>query len=270
MGTDLAVDECKAVPGIGNLLAETGGKLGKEVAVFAGGGFGVEVQLGDFTGEQRVPLSIQRSDIAFGVLDLARDAEKFGSGVFASNGGVDLTMIIKETLQGFGVATAIGLIGAGHQQREVFLLAIVARKVGMDAFGNVTEEGLQAGRWIELLDFVGIAECSVMGFLRPLTGFIGSVAGGVGVVEIDFALGNACFDVVKLGVENTDLAEVAVFEGLELGAQLSQLRFAIGELGTNASKLLAFVEEGNSVRGLLEDDFGWHAASASVSSSLAD
>jgi hypothetical protein len=98
MGTDLAVDECKAVPGIGNLFAETGGKLGKEVAVFASGGFGIEVQLGDFTGEQRVPLSIQRSDIAFGVLDLARDAEKFGSGVFASGGGVDLTMIIKETL----------------------------------------------------------------------------------------------------------------------------------------------------------------------------
>jgi hypothetical protein len=142
MGSDLAVDECKAVLGIGNLLAETGGKLGEQVAVFAGSGFSVDVQLGDFTGEQSVPFSIQSSDIAFGMLNLSRDAEKFGSRVFASYGGVDFTMVIKETLQGFGVATAIGLIGSGHKQREVFLFVIIARKVGMDTFGNVTEEGL--------------------------------------------------------------------------------------------------------------------------------
>ena len=46
-GADLAVDELEAAPGIGDLFAQAGGELGEEVAVFACGGFGVEVQLGD-------------------------------------------------------------------------------------------------------------------------------------------------------------------------------------------------------------------------------
>jgi hypothetical protein len=46
MGVELAVYKLEAVFGIGDLLAEIGGELGEEVAVFAGGGFGVEVQLG--------------------------------------------------------------------------------------------------------------------------------------------------------------------------------------------------------------------------------
>ena len=68
----------EAAPGIGDLLAEARGELGEQVAVFAGGGFGVEVQLSDFAGEQRVPLGIEGGDVALGVLDLARDAEKLG------------------------------------------------------------------------------------------------------------------------------------------------------------------------------------------------
>jgi hypothetical protein len=87
-----------------------------------------------------------------------------------------------------------------------------------------------------------MSESSIMGFLCPLAGFIGSMPGRVGVIEINFTLGNAGFDVVKLGVENTNLAEIAVFEGLELCAQLSQVGFTFSELRTNASKLLAFVE----------------------------
>ncbi len=46
MGADLAVDELKAALCVCDLLAEVGGEFGEEIAVFAGGGFGVEVQLG--------------------------------------------------------------------------------------------------------------------------------------------------------------------------------------------------------------------------------
>ena len=67
-----------------------------------------------------------------------------------------------------------------------------------------------------------------------MTGFIGSVTGGVGVVEVDFALGDAGFEVVELGVEDADLTEVTAFEGLELGADLGKLGFALGERGEDA------------------------------------
>src|ERR1700722_7705051 len=53
MSADLAVDKLEAEPGIGDLLAEAGNEFGEEVAVFAGSGLGVEVQLGDLSSEQR-------------------------------------------------------------------------------------------------------------------------------------------------------------------------------------------------------------------------
>ena len=140
------------------------------------------------------------------------------------------------------------------------MLSVVARKVGVDALGDVAEESLEAGRWVELFGFAGLAECGIMGLLRTLAGFLGSTAGGVGVVEVDFALGDARFEVVEFGVEDADLAKVTAFEGLELGADLGKLRFALGERSANGDKLLALVEEGCVVRGLLEDDFGWHTA----------
>ncbi|WP_433983955.1 hypothetical protein RBB78_00660 [Tunturiibacter empetritectus] len=112
MRADLAVDKLEAAAGIGDLLAKAGGKLGEEIAVFGGDGFGGEVQLGEFAGEQRVPLGIERCDISLGVLDLARDAKKLGSGAFAGDGGVDFAVIVQQTLQGFCVAAVVSLIGA--------------------------------------------------------------------------------------------------------------------------------------------------------------
>src|SRR5271168_702450 len=200
MRADLAVDEFEAALGIGDLLAEAGRELGEEVVVFAGGGFGVEVQLGDVAGEQRVPLGLDGGNVALGVEDLARDAEKLVGGAFAEDGGVDLAVIVQQTLQSLGVATAVGLIGASHQQGEVLLLGVIAREVGVNAFGDVAEEGLEAGRWVELFGFVGLAECGIMGLLRALAGLLGSAAGGVGVVEVDFALGDARFEVVERGI----------------------------------------------------------------------
>ncbi len=84
MRADLPVDELEAAPRIGDLLAQAGGKLGEQVAVFACGGFGVEVQLGDLAGKQRVPLGIQRGDVALRVLDLTRNAEKLSGSAFAA------------------------------------------------------------------------------------------------------------------------------------------------------------------------------------------
>jgi hypothetical protein len=270
MGTDLAVDEFEAAARIGDLFAETGSKFGEEVAVFAGRGFGVQVQLGDLAGEQCAPLSIDSGDIALCMLDLARDAKKLGGSAFAGDGGADFTLIVKETLQGFGITPVVGLIGAGHQQGEVSPFGVVAREVGVDALGDVAKKGLKAGWWIELFNLVSIAECGLMSLLCTLTGLLCSTTGGVGVVEIDFAFGNARFDVVKFSVKDADLAEVTAFKGPELGTDLGKLGFALSELGTNGRKLLALIENSGIVRGLLENDFGWHTASASGTSSLTE
>jgi hypothetical protein len=99
-----------------------------------------------------------------------------------------------------------------------------------------------------------------MGLLRLLPCFFGAAAGGVGVVEIDFALGDARFKLVELGVEDADLAEITAFEGFELGAELGELGLAFGERAADGGELLALVEKSEIVRGGLEDDFGWHAA----------
>jgi hypothetical protein len=261
MGTDLAIDEFEAAPGIGDLLTKVGRQLREKVAVFEGGGFGVQVQLGDLAGEQRVPLNIECGDVALGVLDLTSDAQKLGCGTLACDGGVDLPVIVKETLQSFRVTAVVSLVGAGHQQSEVLLLGLVAREVGVNALGDLAKKGLEGGRWIELFGFVGIAECGIMCLLRSLAGILSSAAGGVGVVEVDFTLGDACFHVIEFCVEDADLAEVTPFKGLELGAELGKFRFAFREPRANGSKLLALVEEVDIVRGLLKDDFGWHMAS---------
>jgi hypothetical protein len=217
--------------------------------------------LRNLAGEQRVPLGIEGRNVALGMLDLARDAEKLSGGAFPGDGGVDFAVIIKETLQSLRVSATVSLIGACHQQGEVLLLGIVAREVGVDALGDVAEEGLEAGRRVELFGFVGIAKCSVMGLLRALARLFSSAAGGVGVVQVDLTLGDARFELVERGIEDADLAEVTAFESLELGADLGNLRFALGERSANGGQLLALVEEGDGVRGLLENDFGWHAAS---------
>ena len=52
MGRDLAIDELETGLGFGDLLTEAGGQFGEQIAMFEGGGFGVEMQLGDITGEQ--------------------------------------------------------------------------------------------------------------------------------------------------------------------------------------------------------------------------
>jgi len=117
---------------------------------------------------------------------------------------------------------------------------------------------------------VGGGEGGVVGFLRTAASFFRSAAGGVGVVQDDFTLGDAGFDVVQLGVEDADLAEVAAFEGFELSTEMGKLGFAFGEGGADGGKLLALGEEGGVVRSLLEDDFGWHTASAGRSFSLAE
>jgi hypothetical protein len=90
MGAYLAVDELEAAPGIGDLLTEAGGKFGKQLAVFAGSGFSVEVQLGDLAGEQCALLGIKGGDVALGVLDLASNADQLGGSTFTGDGGVDL------------------------------------------------------------------------------------------------------------------------------------------------------------------------------------
>jgi len=261
MGADLSVDELEAALGVGNVLAETGGELGEQVAVFAGGGFGVQVQLGDLAGEQRLPLGIEGGDVALGVLNLACDSEQLGGRAFAGDGGVDFAVIIKQTLQGFCIAAAVGLICASHQQSEVLLLRVIACEVGVNALSDITKESFEAGWWIELFGLTRLAECGIVGLLRALAGLLCSAPGGVGVVEVDFALSDACFEIVEFCVKDADLPKVTAFKSFELGSDLGKLGFALGEHRSDAGKLLALVEERVVVRSLLEDDFGWHSAS---------
>jgi hypothetical protein len=114
MSADLAVDNLEAAAGVGDLFAEAGSQLSEQVAVFASGVFGFQVELGDFAVEQRMSLEIKPGDVTLGVLDLTRDAETLGGGVFVGNGPIDFEVIVKQTLQRFGITAAVGLIGAGH------------------------------------------------------------------------------------------------------------------------------------------------------------
>ena len=48
-------------------------------------------------------------------------------------------------------------------------------------------------------------------------------------------------------------------QSLQLDPDFGKLRFALGQRGADGGKLLALGEESDGIRGLLEDDFGWHA-----------
>jgi hypothetical protein len=261
MGLDLAVDQFEPSLRIGDLLAEARRKLSEQIAVFPSGSLGVKMQLSDLPDKHRVTLGIQGSDVALGVPDLPCNAKKLRRRSFTRNESVNLAVIVKQTLQRFGVAPAVRLISTSHQQREVPLLGIVAREVGVDALSNVAEQRLEAGRRVKLFGFAGIPKCSVVRLLRLTASLLGPAACGVGIVEIDLALSDARLQIVKLRVKNTDLAKVTSFEGLELGTKLGKFRFTFSKQRANGSKLLALVEKGNVVRALLENDFGWHAAS---------
>lgn len=262
MRGDLAVDEVEAALGVGDLSVQASGELGEEIAVLAGGGFGVEEEGGDLAREQDVALGGEGGDVALGMCELAGEAKQFGLGAFADGGGVDLAVIVEQALEDFGVAAGVGLIGAGHEEGEVLALGVVAGEVGVDALGDVAEEGFEGGRRVEVRGFAGFGEGGLVGLLSTLTGLVRALPGGGGVVEVDLALGDAGLEVVELRVEDADLPEVAAFEGAELRADLGEIGFVLGEGGAERGELRAPLGKGAVDRGWLEDDFGWHAAAA--------
>lgn len=259
MGGDLAVDEGEAALGVGDALAEAGGELRKEIAMIAGGGDGVAGEGGDLAPEQGVALGLEGGDVTAGVGDLAGEAEELGGGALAGGGGGEVVVIVEQALEGFGVAAGIGLVGAGHEEGEVLALGVVAGEVGMDALGEVAEEGFEGWRRIELGGLVGVGEGGLVGFAGSLAGGFGALAGVGGVVEIDLALGDAGLQVVELGVEDADVAEVAALKGSKLCAELGEVGFAVGEGGSKAGEVRALPGEGEVGRALLEDEVGWHA-----------
>ena len=257
MGFDLAVDFLEPKLSFGYLFAEVGGQLGEEVAAFEFGGGGVEVELGDFAGEEGGSLAFEGDDVAEGVFDLAADAEVLGGEAFLGDGG-NLLVVVEDALEGVDVAAGVGIVGAGHESGEVGLFGGVTGEVGVDALGDVAEEGLEGGWWIELGSLVGFAKGGFVGFGGALTGFCGALAGGFGVVEVYFTFGDAGFEVVEIGVEDADLAEVTAFEGFELGAEVSELELALGEGDAEAGELFALDEELGLFGCSFEGDLGWH------------
>ncbi len=255
MRTDLPIDKLEAVPSIGDLLAERRGEFGKEVAMFTRSSFGIQVQMGDIARQQCALFRVERSNVALGMLDLARDTKKLSRRAFACNGGVDLVVIVKQPLQRLGIAAAISLVRASHQQREVLQLGVVACEVRVDALGDVAEQGLEAGRRVKLFGFVGLTECSIVGLLCLPASLFGAAASGVRIIEVDLAFSDARFEIVKLGIENPDLAEITAFECLQLRANLRKLGLTLGKRSANRSKLLALVDERGGVRALLKDNF---------------
>jgi hypothetical protein len=261
MRTYLAVDKLEPPSSIGDLLTQAGGKLSQHVPVFASRSFGIPVQLCDLAREQRMPLSIQRGNVALSMLNLARDAKKLGSSAFAGDGSINLAMIVQQTLQRLSITTAVSLIGTSHQQRKVPLLVVIARKVRMYALSHVAEEGLQARRRIKLLSLASLAERGIMGLLRLPAGLLGSTPRRAGVIKGDLALSNPRLQLIELSIENAHLAKIPSFKSLKLRPNLGKFRFALSQRSANASKLLTPVEQCSVVRSLLEDDFGWHEAS---------
>lgn len=88
MRSNLAIDQFEAPPSIGDLLTQVRSKLGQQIAMFAGRSLRVHVQLEEFAGKQRLPLRIERGDVALGMLNLPRDAQKLCGRAFARNRSV--------------------------------------------------------------------------------------------------------------------------------------------------------------------------------------
>ena len=69
-------------------------------------------------------------------------------------------------------------------------------------------------------------------------------------------MGYAVFPFVELDVEDADLADVAAFEAVELGAKVVEFGFAGGEGGAESGELGAAAEEFGVFRFVLAGDRG--------------
>ena len=171
---------------------------------------------------------------------------------------VNLQVIVQQTLQRFSVSAAVSVVGARHQQCEIFLFALVACEVRMNALGKVAEKRLEAWRQVDLFRFVGFSEGGIVCFLRLLSRLLCSTPGGIRIIEIDLTLSDACFQLVELCIENSNHSQIAAFKRLELHANFGKFRFTLRQRSTHSRQLLAFVEQCIVVRGSLENNFGWH------------
>ncbi len=261
MRTDLAVDKLKAPPRIGDLLTQAGRKLGQQIAMFTSSGFGIPVQLSNLAGHQRMPFGIKRGNVALSMLYLPRDPQQLGSSALTGNGSINLPVIVQQTLQHLGVPPAVRLIGPSHQQREVPLLVIIPRKIWVYALGNIAEKRLKTRRRIKLLSLPGLPKRRIMGLLRLPPRLLSPPPRRVGVIQINLPLRNPRLQLVKLGIKNAHLPKITPFKSLKLRPNLRKLRLPLRQRRANGSKLLPLIKQGSVVRSLLEDDFGWHAAS---------
>jgi hypothetical protein len=133
----------------------------------------------------------------------------------------------------------------------VALVVGAAGAVGMDALGDGSEQGFEVQD--EALGF------GLMGFGFGIR--FGGDGFGLGWV-VEF--GDAVFPLVELEVEDADLADVAAFEAVELGAEVIEFGFADGQRGAKNGEFgAAAVELGFFRPGLAEDRggleaLGWH------------
>ena len=151
-----------------------------------------------------------------------------GGGVVVAGVGVGV-VAVEHALEEVCVAAVEGGVGLGHEVVAVELVVGTFGAVGVDALGYLAEEGFEVER-----------------------GWIGGRFGfrlGVGFESLGRRLGwiakfgDAVFPVIELNVEDTNLADVAAFEAVELGAEVVQVGLAGGESGAKAGELGAAAEE---------------------------
>ena len=205
-----------------------------------GGEFGAVAEVGHLGGGEGLELGVDGRDVLFGLGDFFGEALAVGGGGVVVAGVGRGVVAVEHALQEVGVGAEEGGVGLGHQVGAVELVVGVAGAVGMDALGDLAEEGFEVeGEWVG---------CGVLGW----RGFGRDGLRRGWVVE----LGDAVFPVVELDVEDADLADVAAFEAVELGAEVVEGGFAGGEGFAEGGELGAEAEElGSSGR-------GWRAIAA--------
>jgi hypothetical protein len=127
------------------------------------------------------------------------------------------------------------------------LVVGAAGTVGVDALGDGTEEGFEV-------------QHAALGFGLPGFGFDGRVEVGFGEFGLEWGrvveLGDAVFPLVELKVEDADLADVAAFEAVHLGAEMVEFGFADGQRGAEGCEFGATPKELGFFRFRLARDRG--------------
>ena len=249
---------------VGNPHMNATRKLGKKVSPFFFGSFNVLLQLRDLTRLQLAQFLLDGRDVLFCLMNLADNPNKLSPDAFTLHGFGRVPELIKDSLESIGIPLTVGLVHLSHQSSTEFPVCLILGKIRMDTLGSFPEETLQVRRWLKIPRLGRLPMSSLVGFLRPFSRFLGTLACGLRRLKRGLNLCDFGFPVIQFCIQYADLPQIAAFKALQQGAKIGQFQFTFRQCGSNGGQFLPFAKKFLFFRRYLSDDLKSHVSGTPV------